>query len=64
MEIKISFTLNMNDEQMHAWANEYGLDMGEVSSDATGHIGEIVQATVKSIPHVQDFTRVTGFTVK
>jgi hypothetical protein len=64
MEIKISLTLSMNDEQMHAWANEYGLDMDEVSSDATGHISEIVHATIKNIPHVQDFTRVTGFMVK
>lgn len=64
MQVKISFTLEMNAKQRADWANEYGLDMSEVDADAAGHLGELVQAAVKQMPHVEQFTTVKKFTVK
>lgn len=64
MKIKISFELEMTPKQLRDWANEYGLDMSEVASDATGHLGELVQATIKGMSHVQDFTTVRNYQVK
>ena len=64
MKIRISFELDMNDEQMHYWANEYGLDMAEVASDATGHLGELVQERVKALHHVEEFTSMRNYQVR
>lgn len=64
MEIKMTINLHMTDADLHAWANEYGLSMDEVASDASGHLGELVQATIANISQVKDFTSITRFAVK
>lgn len=64
MQVKMSVTLHLSDEQMHAWANEYGLDMEEVATDATEHLGALVHEAIKQVPHVGEFASLTGFTVK
>jgi len=64
MKIKISFELEMTDENLHAWANEYGLEMDEVASDATHHLGELVQDKVSRMMHVKEFTTVRNYQVK
>lgn len=64
MQIKMNVTLHMTDEQMRSWANEYGLDMSEVASDATEHLAGLVHEQIKQMSHVREFTSLTGFTVK
>jgi hypothetical protein len=64
MDIKISFTLSMNDDNLKDWALEYGLDMSEVSSDATNHLGELVREHVKAIQHVEEFASLKNFRVQ
>lgn len=64
MQITMTLTLNMSDDQRKAWANEYGLDLSEVNEDATNHLSEIVVEQVKHLPHVRDFTSITGFMVE
>jgi hypothetical protein len=64
VKITISFELNMTDKDMHDWANEYGLSMEEVASDATGHLGELVRAHLAQLPHVKEFTTVQNYHVK
>lgn len=63
MQIKLNITLHMSNEQMRSWANEYGLDMNEVSADAREMIAGLVHEQVKQMPHVREFTSLTGFTV-
>lgn len=64
MKIKVSFELDMSDANLHAWANEYGLDMSEVASDATHHLGELVRETVKGMMHVEEFATLKNYQVK
>lgn len=64
MKIKISFELEMSDKNLHAWANEYGMDMSEVASDATHHLGELVRENVKAMMHVEEFTTLRNYQVK
>lgn len=64
MKIQISMTLNMNDEQMRSWANEYGLDTEEVPQDARNMIGDIVKEAIERTYHVPEFTTITRYTVK
>ncbi len=64
MKIKISFELEMSDANLHAWATEYGLDMSEVASDATHHLGELVEAEIKAMIHVAEFTTLRNYQVK
>lgn len=61
MKIKVSFELNMTDKDIKAWANEYGLDLAEVSSDATRHLGELVREHVAQIHHVQEFATIQNY---
>lgn len=63
MDIKISFTLSMNDDNLKDWALEYGLDMSEVASDATNHLAGLVQEAVKGVSHVEEFATVKHFRV-
>lgn len=64
MKIKVSFELVMSDANLRAWANEYGLSMDEVASDATDHLGELVNAAVKGIMQVEDFATLRNYQVK
>lgn len=64
MQIKMSVTLHMSDEQMRSWADEYGLDMNEVAADAREMIAGLVHEQIKQMMHVREFTSLTGFTVK
>lgn len=64
MKIQISITLDMSDAQLQDWADEYGFDVSEAASDATRHLGNLVQGTVSYISQVQDFTSMTGFKVE
>lgn len=64
MNIKISFDLVMDEAQLHAWANEYGLDASEVASDATNHLGELVREHVKAIHHVEEFAALKNYHVR
>lgn len=64
MKIKISFELEMSDTNLRAWANEYGLDLSEAASDATGRLGALVNAAVKGIMQVEDFATVRNYQVK
>ena len=64
MKIRMTITLDMDDTQMHSWAHEYGLDMDEVASDASEHIGDMVREHVENISQVRDFATITRFAVK
>jgi len=64
MKIKISFELEMNDDNLKGWANEYGLDASEVASDATHHLGELVREHVKAIHHVEEFASLKNYQVR
>lgn len=64
MKIKISFELEMSDANLRAWANEYGLDMSEVASDATHHLGELVREHIKAMYHVEEFATLRNYQVK
>lgn len=64
MDIQITIKLHMDDTQLRDWAHTYGLDMSDASSDATGHIGELLKAAVEMQPHVKEFTTITKFAVK
>lgn len=64
MRIKISFELEMSDANMRDWATEYGLDMSEVASDATHHLGELVQEIVTDVPLVKEFASVKNYEVR
>lgn len=64
MKIKVSFELNMTDKDMKDWANEYGLDLAEVASDATHHLGELVREHVAQIQHVREFTTIQNYQVR
>jgi hypothetical protein len=64
VKINISFELEMNDKQMSAWANEYGLDMEDVASDATGHLGSLIREHVKNLYHVEEFASLKNYQVR
>lgn len=64
MNITISFNLKMSDADLHAWANEYGLDMSEVASDATEHLGSLVREHVAQIMQVREFAVIQEFQVR
>lgn len=64
MKIHISFELEMTPENLKDWANEYGLDLSEAASDATGHLGELVNAAVKGIMQVEDFATLRNYHVR
>lgn len=64
MQIKMTITLHMNEQQLRDWANEYGLSKDEAPTDATEHLGGLVHAAIKQVQQVEEFTTVTGFTVK
>lgn len=63
-KIRISFELEMTPENLKDWANEYGLDLAEASSDATGHLGDLVRAAVKGIMQVEDFATLRNYHVR
>lgn len=63
-KIRISFELEMTPENLKDWANEYGLDLSEASSDATGHLGDLVRAAVKGIMQVEDFATLRNYHVR
>lgn len=63
-KITVSFDLEMSDKDLHAWANEYGLDMSEVANDARGHLGELILAQLKGMMHVEEFTSLRNYQVK
>lgn len=64
MDIEISFTLHLDDNQMKDWALEYGLNLSEVASDATNHLGALVLENIKTMMHVEQFTTVKNYHVK
>jgi hypothetical protein len=51
MKIRMTITLEVNEEK---WANEYGLEPGNVREDATEHLRYLVRGTVENIPHIVD----------
>jgi hypothetical protein len=63
MKFNISFELDMDDEQMHAWARAYGLTMDQVASDASHKLGELVRTRIAAIAHVEDYTTMTHYQV-